>query len=108
MDSLLQKMDAVWTENTALCEAYHASREETGLLKAGVDSLMKKQYESTAMSAPPSPETASTSNVLEEITMQLSHLQNDVRDVLDAVHNPPGKTKRFRSGQDNEPTFDLI
>jgi hypothetical protein len=29
MDILLQKMDATWTENTALREAYHASREET-------------------------------------------------------------------------------
>jgi tetrahydromethanopterin S-methyltransferase subunit G len=28
MDNLLQKIDAAWTENTALREAYHASREE--------------------------------------------------------------------------------
>jgi hypothetical protein len=33
IDSLLQRMDAAWTENTALHEAYHASREETAALK---------------------------------------------------------------------------
>jgi hypothetical protein len=38
-DNLLQKMDAAWTENTALREAYRASREETAALKAAVDSL---------------------------------------------------------------------
>jgi hypothetical protein len=53
MDNLLQKMDATWTENTALREAYRASREETAMLKAAVDTLTKKLDESTAMSAPP-------------------------------------------------------
>jgi hypothetical protein len=41
-DNLLQKMDAAWTENTALREAYRASREETAALKAAVDSLTQK------------------------------------------------------------------
>jgi hypothetical protein len=53
MDSLLQRMDAGWTENTALCEAYHASREETAALKAAVDTLTKILDEDIAMTVPP-------------------------------------------------------
>jgi hypothetical protein len=104
MAVMLQKMDAAWTENTALREAYRASREETAALKAAVDALTQKLDESIAISAPPSPETATTSTAMEEMTMQLSHVQNDIQDVLDAVRNPPGKRKRRTSGQDNEPT----
>jgi hypothetical protein len=104
MDSLLQKMDAAWTENTALREAYRASREETALLKAAVDTLTKKLDENIAIAAPPSPETITTSTAMEDMTMQLSHVQNDIQDVLDAVRNPPGKRKRRTSGQDDEPT----
>jgi hypothetical protein len=47
MESLLQKMDAVWTKNTALREAYHTSREETAALKVAVDTLTKKLDENT-------------------------------------------------------------
>jgi hypothetical protein len=104
MDSLLQKMDAAWTENTALREAYRASREETAALKAAVDTLTKKLDENIAISAPPSPATTTTSTTMEEMTMQLSHVKNDIQDVLDAVRNPPGKRKRRTSGHDNEPT----
>jgi hypothetical protein len=50
MESLLQKMDAAWTENTVLHKGYHASREETAMLKAAVDSLMKKLDKSTTLS----------------------------------------------------------
>jgi hypothetical protein len=104
IDNLLQKMDAAWTENTALREAYLASREETAALKAAVDALMKKLDENIATTAPPSPETATPSSAMEEMTMQLSHVQHDIQDVLDAVRNPPGKRKRCTSNQDNEPT----
>jgi outer membrane murein-binding lipoprotein Lpp len=54
MDSLLQKMDAAWMENTALREAYRASREETAALKAAVDALMKKLDENIATTMPSS------------------------------------------------------
>jgi sulfite reductase alpha subunit-like flavoprotein len=104
MDNLLQKMDAAWTENTALREAYRASREETAALKAAVDALMKKLEENTVTSAPPSPDTTASSTAMEEMTMQLSHVQHDIQDVLDAVHNCPGKRKRRTSDQINEPT----
>jgi hypothetical protein len=52
-DKLLQKMDAAWTENTALREAYRASREETAALKAAVDALTKKIDEITTATVPP-------------------------------------------------------
>jgi hypothetical protein len=104
MDNVLQKMDGAWTENTALREAYHASREETAALQAAVDALMKKLEENTVISAPPSPDTMASSTAMEEMTMQLSHVQHDILDVLDAVRNPPGKRKRCTSDQNNEPT----
>jgi 3-methyladenine DNA glycosylase/8-oxoguanine DNA glycosylase len=104
MDNLLQKMDAAWTANTALREAYRASREETAALKAAVDTLTKKLDENIAIAAPPSPETATSSTTMEEMMIQLSHVQNDIQDVLDAVRNPPGKRKRCTSDQDNELT----
>jgi methyl-accepting chemotaxis protein len=104
MDILLQKMDAAWTENIALREAYHASREETAALKAAVNTLTKKLDENIATTAPPSPETATSSSAMEEMTMQLSHVQHDIQDVLDAIRNPPGKRKRCTSNQDNKPT----
>jgi hypothetical protein len=85
-------------------EAYRASREETAALKAAVDTLTKKLDETIAISAPPSPETATSPTAMEEMTMQLSYVQHDIQDVLDAVRNPPGKRKRRTSGQDNEPT----
>jgi chromosome segregation ATPase len=78
VDSLLQKMDAAWTENTALREAYRTSREETAALKATVDTLMKKLNQNIATTVPPSPETATSSTVMEEMTMQHSHVQHDI------------------------------
>jgi chromosome segregation ATPase len=103
MDILLQKMAAIWTENTALHEAYHPSREETAALKAAVDTLMKKLDKNIATTAPTSPETATSSSAMEELTSQLSHVQHNIQDILDAVRNPPGKRKRRTSDQDNEP-----
>jgi hypothetical protein len=103
-DNLLQKMDAAWTENTALREAYRASREETAALKAAVDSLTQKIDEQLAIPAPPSPDLLASPTTMEEMTMQLSVVQHDIQDILEAVHNPPGKRKRRTSNQDAEPT----
>jgi hypothetical protein len=102
MDNLRQKMDVAWIENTALCGAYHASREETAALKAAVDTLTKTLDENIAITVPPSPETATSCTTMEELMMQLSHVQHDLQDVLDTVRNPPGKRKRCTSDQDNE------
>jgi methyl-accepting chemotaxis protein len=98
MESLLQKMDATWTENTALYEAYRAGREETVMLKATVDTLTTKLDEHIAISTPPSPETVTTSTAMEEMTMQLSHMQNHIQHILDAVRNPRGKRKQRTTG----------
>jgi hypothetical protein len=105
MDNLLQKMNAAWTENTALCEAYRISREKTAALKAAVDTLTKKLDENITITTPPSPDTATSSTAMEDMTMQLSHVQHDIQDVLDAICNPPGKRTRRTSDQDNEPTM---
>jgi hypothetical protein len=107
MDNLLRKMDVTWTENTALRQAYCASREEPAALKAAVDTLMKKLDKNIAITVPPSPETVIPSTGMEEMTMQLSHIQHDIQDVLDAIRNPPGKRKRCTSSQDNEPTMPM-
>jgi hypothetical protein len=93
IDSLLQKMDAFWSENIALHEAYHASREETAVLKVAIDTLTKKLDENIAISAPPLPATMTTSTTMEEMMMQLSYIKNNIQDVLDAICNPPGKRK---------------
>jgi hypothetical protein len=102
-DNLLQKMDAAWTENTALREAYRASREETAALKAAVDSLTQKIDEQLTIPAPPSPDLLASPTTMEEMTMQLSVVQHDIQDILEAVHNPPGKRKRRTSNQDGTP-----
>jgi hypothetical protein len=97
-------MDAAWTENTALRKAYHASREETAALKAAVDALTKRIHETIFTTVPPSPDTATSSTTMEEMTMQLSVVQDDIQDVLEAVRNPPGKRKWLTSNQEAEPT----
>jgi uncharacterized coiled-coil protein SlyX len=58
-NKLLQKLDAAWTKNTALREAYHASREETAALKAAVDALTKRINKTITTTMPPSPATMS-------------------------------------------------
>jgi regulator of replication initiation timing len=93
VDNLLQKMDVTWTDNTALRDAYRESSAETAALRAAVDTLTKRRDENIAIHAPPSPETATSSTTMEEMMMQLPHVQHDIQDVLDAVRNPPGKRK---------------
>jgi hypothetical protein len=67
-------MDAAWTENTALHEAYRASREEIVALKAAVDTLTKRIDETITTTMPPLPDTMTSSTMIEEITMQLSFI----------------------------------
>jgi hypothetical protein len=93
LTAIEDEIDAAWTENTTLREAYRASREETEALKATVDTLIKKLDENIAISAPPSLGTATTSTTMEEMMMQLSYVQNHIQDVLDIVHNYASKRK---------------
>jgi hypothetical protein len=106
-DKLLQKVDAAWTENTVLHEAYRASREETAALKSAVGTLMNRIDETTTTTAPPSLATMSSPTMMEEMTMQLSVIQYDIQYILEAVRNPPGKRKRHTSNQDTEPTMPM-
>jgi 3-methyladenine DNA glycosylase/8-oxoguanine DNA glycosylase len=76
-----------------LHEAYSASREETALLRAAVDTLTKRFDENIAIAMLPSLDAMTTSTAMEEMMMQLSHVQNDIQHVLDVVCNPPGKIK---------------
>jgi hypothetical protein len=96
-----------WTENTALREAYHVSREETPALNAAVDSLTQKIDEQCTILAPPSPDLSASPTTMEEMTMQLSVVQHDIQDILEAIRNPPGKRKRCTSNQDAEPTMPI-
>jgi hypothetical protein len=104
LEGLLQRMDTVLNDNTELRAAYDASRAETAALKAAVDTLTQKYDEQIATPAPPSPDLTASSTTMEEMTMQLSIVQHDIQDILEAVRNPPGKRKRRTSNQDAEPT----
>jgi hypothetical protein len=104
LNSLLMKMDTVINENTVLRAAYNASKQESAAVKAAVDTLSRKIDEQIAIPAPPSPDLMAASTTMEEMTMQLSVIQHDIQDVLEAVRNPPGKRKRRTSNQDAEPT----
>jgi hypothetical protein len=101
----LQQMEAVLNQNTALHLAYDASREETAALKAAVDALTQKPDQHIAIPAPPSPDLMASSTTMDEMTMQLTIVQHDIQDILDAVRNPPGKRKCRTSNQDTEPTM---
>jgi hypothetical protein len=104
LDSLLTKMDTVVNENTVLRMAYDASKQGTAALKAAVDTLSRKIDEQIAIPAPPSPDLLASTTTMEQKTMQLSVVQHDIQDVLEAVRNPPGKRKRCTSNQDTKPT----
>jgi hypothetical protein len=107
LEGALQWMDAVLNDNTELRAAYDDSRVETAALKAAVDTLIRKFDEQMAIPAPPSPDLMASSTTMEEMTMQLSVIQHDIQDVLDAVHNPPSMRKRRTSNQDAEPTMPM-
>jgi hypothetical protein len=104
VDSLLTKMDTVVNENTVLRPAYDASKQETAALNAAVDTLSRKIDDQIAIPAPPSPDLMGSPTTMEEMTMQLSVIQHDIQDVLEAVRNPPGKRKQCTSNQDTEAT----
>jgi hypothetical protein len=88
----------------ALRKAYHQSTAETAALKATVDTLTKQLDKHIVFPALPLPDPATSHSAMEEMTMQLSHDQHDIQDVLEAVRNPPGKRKRRGSDQNTGPT----
>jgi regulator of replication initiation timing len=93
LDNLSRKVDKMALEEVALRKAYRQSTAETAALKATVDTLTKQLDERMVIPAPPLPDPATSPSAMEEITMQLSHVQHDIQDVLAAVRNPPSKRK---------------
>jgi regulator of replication initiation timing len=94
LDNLTRKVDKMALEEVALRKAYRQSTAETAALKATVDTLTKQLDEHIVFPALPLPDPTASSTTMEEMTMQLSVVQNDIQDVLAAVRNPPGKRKR--------------
>jgi hypothetical protein len=88
-----------------LHRAYHKSTTETVALKAAVKRLMKQLDNNITPPALPPLEPMASSTTMEEMTMQLSLVQNDIQDVLAAVCNPPSKRKQQGSNQNTEPTM---
>ncbi|KAI5811936.1 hypothetical protein BZA77DRAFT_360120 [Pyronema omphalodes] len=104
LDKMTRKMDKMAVEEVALRKAYHKSIAETAALKAAVDTLTKQLDERIVPPALPLPGPPTSPSAMEEMTMQLSHVQHDIQDVLHAVRNPPGKRKRRGSDQNTGPT----
>jgi hypothetical protein len=92
-------------EEVALCKAYCQSTAETAALKATVDTLMKQLDECIVILASPLLDLVTSPSAMEEMTMQLSHVQHEIQDVLAAICNPPSKRKRWGSGQNTGPTI---
>jgi hypothetical protein len=104
LDNLTRKVDKMALEEVALRKAYRQSTAETAALKATVDTLTKQLDEHIVFPAFPLPDPATCPSAMEEMMMQLSHVQHDIQDVLEAVRNPPGKRKRWGSDQNTGPT----
>jgi hypothetical protein len=104
LNNLTRKVDKMALEEVALCTAYRQSTTETAALKATVNTLTKQLDEHIVFPALPLPDPATSPSAMEEMMMQLSHVQHDIQDVLAAVRNPPGKRKRRGSDQNTEPT----
>jgi regulator of replication initiation timing len=104
LDNLTKKVDKMALEEVALRKAYHQSTAEAAAVKATVDTLTKQLDEHIVFPTLPLPDPMASSTTMEEMTMQLSVVQNDIQDVLEAVRNPPGKRKRRGSDQHTGPT----
>jgi hypothetical protein len=104
LDNLTRKVDKMAWEEVALRKAYSQSIAEMAALKATVDTLTKQLDEHIVFPALPLLDPMASSTMMEEMTMQLSVVQNDIQDDLENVCNPPGKRKRRGSDQNTEPT----
>jgi hypothetical protein len=104
LDNITKKVDKMALEEVALRKAYRQSTAKTAALKATVDTLTKQLGKHIVFPALPVPDPATSPSAMEEMTLQLSHVQHDIQDVLEAVRNPPGKRKRWGSDQNTGPT----
>jgi hypothetical protein len=65
---------------------------------------MKQLDEHIIFPALPLPDPVTSPSAMEEMTIQLSHIQHNIQDILEAIRNPPGKRKRWGSNQNTRPT----
>jgi hypothetical protein len=89
LENLTKQVDKTALEEVALRKAYHQSSPKTAALKATVDTLTKQLNECIIIPASPLPDLVTSPSAMEEMTMQLSHIQH----VLAAIRNPPVKRK---------------
>jgi hypothetical protein len=66
---------------------------------------MKQVDEYIIFPALPHPDLATSPSAMEEMMMQLSHVQHNMQDILEAIRNPPGKRKHQGSNQNSGPTM---
>ncbi|KAI5806861.1 hypothetical protein BZA77DRAFT_363123 [Pyronema omphalodes] len=93
-DAVLAKLNDLHGENAKLRAAYDCRQAETAALKAAVAALTGKiDEQQQVISAPPSPNLTASSSAMEEMTMQLSVVQHDIQDVLDATGEPQTKSE---------------
>jgi hypothetical protein len=78
LDNLTRKVDKMALEEVALCKAYCQSTAETAALKATIDTLTKQLDERIILPALPLPDPVTSPSAMEEMTMQLSHVQHDI------------------------------
>jgi regulator of replication initiation timing len=94
LDNLTNKVDKIILEEVALCKAYRQSTTETAALKATIDTLTKQLDEHIIFPALPLLDPMTSPSAMEKMMMQLSHVQHDIQDILEAICNPPSKRKR--------------
>jgi ABC-type phosphate transport system auxiliary subunit len=78
LENLTKQVDKMALEEVALCKAYRQSTAETAALEATVDTLTKQLDKYIIILAPPLPDLATSPSAMEEMTMQLSHVQHDI------------------------------
>jgi chromosome segregation ATPase len=93
LNNLTRQVDKMAMEEVALHKAYRQSTAETAALKATVDTLTKQLDECIVILAPPLPDLVTSPSAMEEMMVQLSHVQHDIQDILAAIGNSPGKRK---------------
>jgi hypothetical protein len=93
LNNLTRKVDRMALEEVALCKAYYQSTAETAALKATIDTLTEQLDKYMVFPALPLLDPTTSPSTIEEMMIQLSHVQHDIQDILQAVRNPPGKRK---------------
>jgi hypothetical protein len=104
LENLTKQVDKIALEEVALRKAYRQSTAKTAALKDTVDTLIKQLNECVIIPASPLPDPVTSPSAMEEMMMQLSHIQHNIQDILAAVCNPPIKRKRWGSDQNTRPT----